>query len=85
MSEQEKTMTFEQAMARLEEIVRAMERGDAPLSQTLELFEEGTNLVRHCTKTLDDAQQRVTILMKQEDGRVVEQKFGGTDGTSEQA
>ena len=77
--------SFEESINRLDEIVRSLEKGDAPLSESLKLFEEGTNLVRLCTKTLDDAQQRVTILMKQEDGRVIEQKFGGTDGTSEQA
>ena len=77
----EQTETFEQAMARLEEIVRAMERGDAPLSESLSLFEEGTALVRFCTKALEEASQRVTVLLKQDDGRVAEQKFGGPDGT----
>ena len=79
MSTQEQT--FEQAMARLEEIVQIMERGDAPLEQSLALFEEGTKLVRLCTQALENAQQRVTILQKQDDGRVEEQKFGGSDGT----
>lgn len=83
MSEQNTPMSFEQAMSRLEEIVRTMERGDAPLAASLELFEEGTRLVGLCTKALDSAQQRVTILMKQNDGKVVEQKFGGEDGVSE--
>ena len=77
MSEQ--NMTFEQAMARLEEIVRAMERGDAPLDDTLALFEEGMALCRRCSEALDHASQRVTILTRQEDGRVVEQKFGSEE------
>ena len=75
----EQKMTFEQAMARLEEIVRAMEKGDTLLDESLGLFEEGTTLVRFLTKTLDEAEQRVTILIKDESGRLVEKKFGGTD------
>ncbi len=72
----ETNMTFEQAMTRLEEIVRTMERGDAPLADTLSLFEEGTRLCRLCSDALEQASQRVTILRKAEDGRVVEEKYG---------
>ncbi|MBE6928915.1 MAG: exodeoxyribonuclease VII small subunit [Ruminococcaceae bacterium] len=81
----EEKMSFEQAMVRLEEIVRSLERGDAPLDQSLALFEEGTSLVRLCTTALEQAQQRVTILLKQDDGRVTEQIFdgGSADGSSE--
>ena len=75
----EANMTFEQAMTRLEEIVRTMERGDAPLADTLALFEEGTKLCRLCSDALENAAQRVTILTRQEDGRVVEQKFGSEE------
>ena len=75
----EKEMTFEQAMTRLEEIVRTMERGDAPLADTLALFEEGTKLCHFCSDALENASQRVTILTRQEDNRVVEQKFGGEE------
>ena len=48
--------TFEESMARLEQIVRAMERGDVALEESLKLFQEGTELVRSCQKLLDDAQ-----------------------------
>ena len=41
-------MTFEASMARLEQIVRTMERGDVPLDESLKLFQEGTELVRNC-------------------------------------
>ncbi|MEA4822690.1 MAG: exodeoxyribonuclease VII small subunit [Clostridiaceae bacterium] len=78
----ENEMTFEQAMTRLEEIVRAMERGDAPLAETLSLFEEGTKLCKLCSDALERATQRVTILTKLDDGHVVEQKFGDADGTN---
>ena len=46
--------SFEASMTRLEQIVRAMERGDVALEESLKLFQEGTELVRHCGKLLDD-------------------------------
>ena len=45
-----KNETFEEKMRRLEEIVRAMERGDVALEESLKLFQEGTELVRSCGK-----------------------------------
>ena len=49
----EKNMTFEQSMQRLEQIVRTMERGDVALDESLKLFREGTELVRFCGNLLD--------------------------------
>ncbi len=66
------TMTFEAAMARLEEIVRALESGNAPLDSSLALFEEGVALVKLCNGKLDHAEQRVKILTLGEDGRMTE-------------
>lgn len=57
-----KEMRFEEALARLEAIVRALEGGDAPLDKSLELFEEGVSLVKLCNAKLDGARQRVTLL-----------------------
>ena len=48
-----KKLDFEQSMARLEEIVGLLERGDAPLDEAMALFEEGAKLMRECTKRLD--------------------------------
>ena len=64
MSENKKT--FEESMKRLEDVVRLLERGDAPLDGALALFEEGTALIKDCTKMLDEAEQKVTILTKGE-------------------
>ena len=75
------SMTFEAAMARLEEIVRLLESGNAPLDVSLALYEEGVALVRLCTSRLDNAQQRVKILALGEDGNRVEQDMPG--GTSD--
>ncbi len=70
-----KKMTFELALARLEEIVSAMESGDAMLDESLALFEEGIGLVKFCTKALDDAEQKVKILQKGNDGELQETDF----------
>ena len=48
-----KKVTFEQQLERLEEIVAALEKGDAPLADSLKLFEEGTKLIAACGKQLD--------------------------------
>ena len=67
--------TFEESMARLEQIVRAMERGDVALEESLKLFQEGTELVRSCQKLLDDAQLQVKQLLTVPDGSPVEEDF----------
>lgn len=61
-------MTFEVSMQRLEQIVRAMERGDVPLEESLKLFQEGTELVKNCSKMLDEAQLQVQKVMTAPDG-----------------
>ena len=71
----EKNATFEQNMARLEQIVRSLERGDAPLEESLNLFEEGTGLVRACGKLLDEAELQVKQVMVGLDGAPVEGEF----------
>ena len=71
----ENNKSFEQNMARLEQIVRAMERGDVALEESLKLFQEGTELVRSCNKLLDDAQLQVKKIMTAPDGRPVEEEF----------
>ena len=63
--------TFEQKMQRLEQIVRAMERGDVALEESLKLFQEGTELVRSCGKLLDDAELQVKKVLTAADGSPV--------------
>ncbi len=70
-----KKLTFEQSMTRLEEIVRAMERGDAPLEESLKLFQEGTALVKDCAALLDSAQLQVQKVMAGPDGTPVLEDF----------
>lgn len=65
-------MTFEAAIARLEEIVRMLEGGSAPLDKSLAMFEEGVALVKLCNSRLDTAEQKVKILTLGGDGTLTE-------------
>ncbi len=67
--------SFEEQIARLEEIVSLLERGDAPLKDSLTLFEEGTRLVSTCSNMLEQAQQQVVKLQKGADGAPMELPF----------
>lgn len=67
--------TFEASMLRLEQIVRTMERGDAPLEESLKLFQEGTELVRSCGRLLEEAELQVKKIMTAPDGSPVEEAF----------
>ena len=71
----QQNMTFEANMQRLEQIVRAMERGDVPLEESLKLFQEGTELVRSCGKLLDEAELQVKKIMTAADESPVEVDF----------
>ena len=62
-----KKLNFESSMARLEEIVSLLEKGDAPLEKAMSLFEEGAGLLRECTRQLDEAEQKVTLLTASEE------------------
>lgn len=68
---------FEQSLARLEEIVRHLEKGDLPLSESLSLFEEGAGLLASCGKMLDEAEQKVVKLRKGPDRAPIESDFEG--------
>ena len=74
-----KKLTFEESLARLEEIVRHLEKGDMPLSDSLALFEEGTGLINGCSVMLDEAEQKVVQLKKGADRKPVELPFGEAD------
>lgn len=70
-----KKLSFEQSLARLDEIVRHLEKGDLPLKESLTLFEEGTALIKNCGTMLDDAEQQVVKLKKGENREPVELPF----------
>jgi exodeoxyribonuclease VII small subunit len=69
---------FEEALLKLEDLVRKMEGGDLSLEESLKAFEEGIRLARFCTKKLDEAERRVEILLKGDDAAAVV-PFGDKD------
>jgi len=66
---------FEDAMKRLEGIVAKLEEGELPLEETLDLYEEGTKLSKICMKKLQEAEKRIEILSKDEEGKTSFQPF----------
>jgi exodeoxyribonuclease VII small subunit len=76
MSEKAKAdLSFEQGLERLEQIVQELERGDLALERALELFEEGMQLSAGCRKKLEEAENRVEILLKKSDGQLKAEPF----------
>ncbi len=71
----QKNKSFEENMERLEQIVRAMEKGDVALEESLKLFQEGTSLVRSCTKLLDEAELQVSKITAGANGEPLEEPF----------
>jgi exodeoxyribonuclease VII small subunit len=66
---------FEEAMERLENIVESLEKGDLSLEESLKIFEEGMKLVSFCSRKLDEAEQKVTMLIKDQSGKYSQQPF----------
>lgn len=71
----EKNQNFEASLARLEQIVRAMESGEASLDESIKLFQEGTELIRSCEKLLDEAELNVKKVLAGADGSPREEEF----------
>ena len=67
--------SFEENMTRLEQIVRILEKGDAPLEESLKLFQEGTQLVASCGQLLDEAELTVKKIVPGVDGAPTEETF----------
>jgi exodeoxyribonuclease VII small subunit len=67
----EKKQTFETSLQELEKIVRKLEDGDLSLEESLKLFEDGVKLSRECQERLNQAERRIEILVKDENGNPV--------------
>ncbi len=67
--------TFETAMNKLEKIVQELESTDLPLEEAIKKFEEGVRLSKFCSKKLDETERKITILLKDQNGRFVEKPF----------
>jgi exodeoxyribonuclease VII small subunit len=72
---QEQGRTFEASLEALEQIVRQLEDGDLPLDKSLELFEQGIRLSRECQERLSQAERRIEILLRDNQGRPVASPF----------
>ena len=76
-------VSFEKALDQLEHIVQDMESGNLTLEQSLKKFEEGMKLSKYCTQKLDETEKKISLLMSQADGSVVEKPFDGDDTSQE--
>lgn len=75
--------TFEKALAELEKIVEKLENPDVALDEALGLFEEGINLSRFCAEKLEEAEKKVTILVKDSKGHLFEKPFEAEEDADE--
>jgi exodeoxyribonuclease VII small subunit len=71
---------FEDAMKRLEDVVESLESGELSLKDSLQIFEEGMKLVSFCSKKLEEAEQKVTMLIKESNGKYTHQPFDIQEG-----
>jgi exodeoxyribonuclease VII small subunit len=70
-----KPKTFESSLEELERIVRELEQGELPLEKSLELFEQGVKLSRECQDRLNQAERKIEVLMRDNQGRSVVKPF----------
>jgi exodeoxyribonuclease VII small subunit len=82
---EQQTKSFEASLEALEQIVRELERGDLPLEKSLELFEQGIQLSRECQERLNQAERRIEILLRDNQGRPVVSAFENSKVISEES
>jgi exodeoxyribonuclease VII small subunit len=70
-----KKIKFEEAVKRLEEIVEEMEKEDLPLEKSIKLFQEGMELAGICNSKLDEAERKISVVMKNTQGQIIEEDF----------
>ena len=71
----EKELNFEETMKELEEVVQKLEKGELNLDESIKEFEKGMELSKNASKYLEDAEKKITILVKDKDGELVEEEF----------
>ena len=79
---EKKEANFESSLKRLEKIVGKLEEGDLNLDETLKLFEEGIGLSQQCQKQLEEAENKVEVLLKKADGKMAVRKLEPNDEAS---
>ncbi len=83
MKKDEQQKSFEASLEALEEIVHQLEGGDLPLEKSLELFEDGIRLSRQCQERLNQAERRIEVLLRDNQGRPVVSAFAEANAISE--
>ncbi len=81
MAGKKQGFAFEQSLKQLETVVRELESGDLPLEKALEAFEKGIGLTRECQEALENAEQKVRILLEK-DGKTETQPFDSSDSSN---
>jgi len=84
MSTNEQPKSFEASLEALERIVQELEQGDLPLEKSLELFEQGIGLSRQCQDRLNQAERRIEVLLRDNQGRTIVSQFEGTKASGEE-
>jgi exodeoxyribonuclease VII small subunit len=82
---EQQARTFEASLEALEQIVRELEQGDLPLEKSLELFEHGIRLSRECQERLSQAERRIEVLLRDNQGRAVVSAFEDTGATPQES
>jgi exodeoxyribonuclease VII small subunit len=77
-------LKFEDALARLEVVIARLEGGDLPLEEALSLFEEGVRLTRLCSARLDEAERKVSLLLRDQEGLLREVPFSEAEEQKEE-
>jgi exodeoxyribonuclease VII small subunit len=80
----EQPQSFETSLEALEQIVQELEQGDLPLEKSLELFEQGIRLSRECQERLSQAERRIEVLLRDNQGRVTVSEFETTNAVAEE-
>jgi len=83
MKTEDQPKSFEASLEALEEIVHQLEGGDLPLEKSLELFEDGIRLSRQCQERLNQAERRIEILLRDNQGRPAVMPFAEANAGSE--
>jgi exodeoxyribonuclease VII small subunit len=81
----EQPRSFEASLEALEQIVQQLESGDLPLEKSLELFEQGIRLSRECQERLSQAERRIEVLLRDNQGRTVVSNFTEPQQTSDES
>lgn len=68
-------ISFEKAIAELEEIVKKLEKGELTLDESIDCFQRGVELTKYCSKRLDEAERRITMLVEGENGQIAEKEM----------